>query len=160
MADKQKIVLELDRKSYPLVLRQYGLEGAKAQAISMCLAQKREITAANLYSCLSTLESGLQEMFPQPLTREEKEEAKREAREEAEYYQSEIAEMKPYMVDGKQLKVTENGEWGVNQYGEPIAGAVYPVWETKSGELTARIYNEGWDWIFLDMLEDEDEEDD
>jgi hypothetical protein len=55
--------LELDEKNYPLVLRQYGLEGAKNQAISMCLAQKRELTAGNLYSCLSNLESGLAEMF-------------------------------------------------------------------------------------------------
>jgi hypothetical protein len=60
---EDKIVLELDEKNYRLVLRQYGLEGAKAQAISMCLAQKREITEENLYSCLSNLECGLGEMF-------------------------------------------------------------------------------------------------
>jgi hypothetical protein len=58
-----KIELTLDREHYPMVLRQYGPEGAKEQAISMCLAQKREISAENLYSCLSTLEMSLEEMF-------------------------------------------------------------------------------------------------
>jgi hypothetical protein len=58
-----EIILELDKENYPLVLRQYGAEGAKNQAINMCLAQKMEITPENLYSCLSTLESGLAEMF-------------------------------------------------------------------------------------------------
>ena len=56
-----KIVLELDRERYTLVLRQYGLEGAKNAAINMALAQysERPITAAHLYSCLSNLESDL-----------------------------------------------------------------------------------------------------
>jgi hypothetical protein len=35
------INMVLDRENYLLVLRQYGTEGAKAQAISMCLAQGR-----------------------------------------------------------------------------------------------------------------------
>jgi hypothetical protein len=60
----EQINLVLDKKNYPLVLRQYGPEGAKRQAISMCQAQKMEINEENLYSCLSTLESGLSEMFP------------------------------------------------------------------------------------------------
>jgi len=60
----EQITLTLDEKNYPLILRQYGPEGAKRQAISMCQAQKMEINETNLYSALSTLESGLAEMFP------------------------------------------------------------------------------------------------
>ena len=60
----EKITLTLDEKNYRLVLRQFGTEGAKRQAISMCQAQKMEINEENLYSCLSTLESGLAEIFP------------------------------------------------------------------------------------------------
>jgi len=60
---KEKIVLELDHENYPMVLRQYGPEGAKKQAINMCLGRNQEITEANLYSCLSTLETDLTEMF-------------------------------------------------------------------------------------------------
>ena len=60
----EEINLILDKEHYPLVLRQYGPEGAKRQAISMVAAQKLEMTEENLYSCLSTLESGLAEIFP------------------------------------------------------------------------------------------------
>jgi len=59
----EQIHLILDKEHYPLVLRQYGTEGAKQQAISMCQKQKLEMTEENLYSCLSTLESGLSEIF-------------------------------------------------------------------------------------------------
>jgi len=59
----EEINLILDKEHYPLVLRQFGPEGAKRQAISMCQKQKLEMTEENLYSCLSTLESGLGEMF-------------------------------------------------------------------------------------------------
>jgi hypothetical protein len=154
---KEKITLELDEESYPLVLRQYGLEGAKKMAINMCLKQKREITAENLYSCLSTLESGLAEMFPPPRTPEERAADEEEAAEEEAEYQREIAEMKPYLMDGKRMLVNENGEWGVNRWGEPIEGAIYPVWETKEGWLTARVYNAGWDWIYLKNPDEEDD---
>jgi len=58
-----KINLVLDRKNYPLVLRQYGAEGAKAQAISMCIAQGREITKENLEGLLTNLEEALEEIF-------------------------------------------------------------------------------------------------
>ena len=58
-----EIILTLDKENFPFVLRQYGPEGAKKVAINMCLARKQEITEANLYSCLSTLESDLTEMF-------------------------------------------------------------------------------------------------
>jgi hypothetical protein len=58
-----EIILELDKKSYPLVLRQYGPEGAKAQAISMCIAQGRPITKENLEGLLSNLEEALEEIF-------------------------------------------------------------------------------------------------
>jgi hypothetical protein len=58
-----KITLELDKKSYPLILRQYGVEGAKEQAISMCIAQGREITKENLEGLLTNLEEALEEVF-------------------------------------------------------------------------------------------------
>jgi len=58
-----KINLMLDKKNYPLVLRQYGTEGAKAQAISMCLAAGREITKDNLEGLLTNLEESLGEIF-------------------------------------------------------------------------------------------------
>jgi hypothetical protein len=60
---KEKIILELDHENYPLVLRQYGPEGAKAQAISMCLAAGREVTKENLEGLLTNLEEALEEMF-------------------------------------------------------------------------------------------------
>jgi hypothetical protein len=59
----EEINLILDKEHYPLILRQYGPEGAKRQAISMCQKQKLEMTEENLYSALSTLESGLAEIF-------------------------------------------------------------------------------------------------
>ena len=58
-----KIILTLDKENFPFVLRQFSLEEAKEKAIDMCLARKQEITEANLYSCLSTLETDLAEMF-------------------------------------------------------------------------------------------------
>ena len=58
-----KITLELDKENYPLVLRQYGPEGAKAQAISMCLAAGRPITKENLEGLLTNLEEALEEIF-------------------------------------------------------------------------------------------------
>jgi len=58
-----KINLELDRENYPLVLRQYGTEGAKAQAISMCIAQGRPVTKENLEGLLTNLEEALEEIF-------------------------------------------------------------------------------------------------
>jgi hypothetical protein len=151
----EKINLVLDEKYYPMVLRQYGLEGAKDQAIRMALAlyKERPITETHLYSCLANLESDLQTMFPPPLTQEEKEEAKREAREEAEYYQSEIAEMKPYLVDGKQMMVDQNGEPATE------SSYQYPVWENKCGALQARVYDAGWDWILPSRRHWEDEDD-
>jgi hypothetical protein len=58
-----KIILELDHENYPLVLRQYGPEGAKAQAISMCIAAGRPITKENLEGLLTNLEEALEEIF-------------------------------------------------------------------------------------------------
>jgi hypothetical protein len=60
----EEITLTLDRENYPQILKRYGTEGAKKQAISMCQAQGLEMTETNLYSCLSTLESDLASMFP------------------------------------------------------------------------------------------------
>jgi hypothetical protein len=62
-----KIKIELDRENYPLVLRQYGSEGAKAQAISMCLAAGREITKENMEGLLTNLEEALEEIFDGPV---------------------------------------------------------------------------------------------
>ncbi len=59
MAEK-KIMLTLKTTEYPLVLRTYGLEGAKEQAIRMLLAEKSEITERALYSVLTNLEQDLQ----------------------------------------------------------------------------------------------------
>lgn len=81
-----------------------------------------------------------------------------EAREEEAYFQAKIAEMKPFLMNGRQLLVNKNGEWGVNRYGEPVEGAIYPVWEDKNGDLTARVYHEGWDWLFLNSIRDDDAE--
>jgi hypothetical protein len=60
---EKKITLKLDQKNYRLVLRQYGPEGAKAQAISMCLAGGRPITQENLEGFLTNLEEALEEQF-------------------------------------------------------------------------------------------------
>ena len=59
----EEITLKLDDENFHYVLRQYGPEGAKRQAINMVTAQKMEMTAENLYSCLATLESDLAGMF-------------------------------------------------------------------------------------------------
>jgi len=59
----KKIVLKLDHKNYPLILRQYGLEGAKVQAISMCLAAGRPVTKVNLEGLLTNLEKALEEIL-------------------------------------------------------------------------------------------------
>jgi len=58
-----QINLQISQEQYPMVLRQYGPEGARQQAINMVSAQNLEMTEENLYSCLSTLESDLAEMF-------------------------------------------------------------------------------------------------
>ena len=56
----ETITLKLSRTDYPMVMKTYGLDGAKEQAIRMCLAQKAELTEANLYSVLANLEEDLQ----------------------------------------------------------------------------------------------------
>ena len=60
-----KIVLELDREHYPMVLRQYGQEGAKKVMIRMALAQysERPITAAHPLQLPFESESDLAGMF-------------------------------------------------------------------------------------------------
>ena len=60
---KERIILELDHENYPLILRQYGAEGAKAQAVSMCIAQGRPITKENLEGLLTNFEEALEEIF-------------------------------------------------------------------------------------------------
>jgi hypothetical protein len=155
MADKDKIILTLDKEHYPLILRQYGLEGAKEMAISMCLKQHKEITEAGLYSCLSMLEIDLERMFPPPKTEEEKAADAADAEEEARNYQEAVAEMEPYMVNGKQARVDAEGV--IQPGGSP--DSTYPVWREKSGKLTARIWMAGWDWIsWWEEDEEEDEE--
>jgi hypothetical protein len=58
-----KITLELDHENYPLILRQLGPEGAKLQAITMCIAQKLPVTKENLEGLLTNLEEAMEEMF-------------------------------------------------------------------------------------------------
>jgi hypothetical protein len=55
--------ISLDDENYHYVLKQYGAEGAKKQAISMCQKQNLELTKKNMESCLLNLESDLEEMF-------------------------------------------------------------------------------------------------
>ena len=55
----EKIILKLSKRDFPEVLKRYGLEGAKEQAIKMCQAQKVELTEENLYSVLANLEDDL-----------------------------------------------------------------------------------------------------
>ena len=59
----KKIILELDDSNFYYVLRQYGPDGAKAQAISMCMAAGRPITRENLEGLLTNLEEALEENF-------------------------------------------------------------------------------------------------
>jgi hypothetical protein len=59
----QEEPFSLGKENFPTVLRQYGLEGAKIQALSMCEAQKIEPTLTNMYSALENLENDLSMMF-------------------------------------------------------------------------------------------------
>jgi arsenate reductase-like glutaredoxin family protein len=150
----EKIILKLDKAHYPQLLTRYTLKELKKKAINMALAQYKErpITRVMLYSCLNFLESDLEEMFPQSKTPEQIAKDKVEAAEEEAMYQEAIAEMEPYMVNGKQLLVDENGK-------ESQEEACYPVWEDKKGNLKARIYHEGWDWIYPPKPEENEEND-
>ena len=56
----KKITLTLNETDYPIVLKTYGLEGAKAQAVRMCVTQGLEVTDTNLYSVLTNLEDDLE----------------------------------------------------------------------------------------------------
>ena len=67
-----KITLTLSEQEFPMVLKAYGLEGAKEQAVRMLLAEKSEITERNLYSVLINLEQDLQ-MQTAMLTEDEEE---------------------------------------------------------------------------------------
>ncbi len=55
------IDIELKEEDFPIVIKRYGIEGAKDIAFQMCLKQFDEITESNLYSCLANLESDLEE---------------------------------------------------------------------------------------------------
>lgn len=59
----EEMTLIISNADYPLVLRQYGLDGAKNVAISMTLAANQELTQTNLLGQLSILESDFEEMF-------------------------------------------------------------------------------------------------
>ena len=155
MGEQDKITLEVDKERFPQLLKRYSLEQIKDMAISMALKQyqERPITRSMLHSCLVNLEMDLERMFPPPKTAEQQAEDEAEAAEAEARYQEAIAEMEPYLVNGEQLMVNANGEEA--KEGE----SSYPVWVNKNGELTARIYCEGWDWLFWREPE-EDEEDD
>ena len=62
MAD-EKIVLELDEKNYPLILRQLGPERAKEQVINQCIKAGWPVTRENLQGLLTNLEEALEETF-------------------------------------------------------------------------------------------------
>jgi arsenate reductase-like glutaredoxin family protein len=158
MAEEDKIALTLSREQFPRILERYSLEKIKEMAISMALAQYKErpLTREMLHSSLVNLEMDLERMFPPPKTAEEQAEAEAEAAEEERLYQEAIAEMKPYMVNGKQAKVNENGEFP--NWQRPEGGYLFPVWVDKDGRLTVRVYSAGWDWMWLEDPEGEDEE--
>ena len=54
------VTLELSREEFPMVLKTYGLEGAKMQAVRMLVTQGEKVTQTNLYSVLANLEEDLQ----------------------------------------------------------------------------------------------------
>ena len=60
---KEKLGFELDLSGLPMVNRQYGLKGAMVQAISMCEAQKWDLSEEHIYSVLANLDSDLESMF-------------------------------------------------------------------------------------------------
>jgi len=61
---KEILGFELDLSGLPQVNNRCGLKGAMAQAISMCKAQKWDITETHVYSVLANLDSDLEGMFP------------------------------------------------------------------------------------------------
>jgi hypothetical protein len=60
---KEKLGFDLDLSGMPIVERQYGLKGAMLQAISMCEAQKWDLTEEHVHSVLANLDSDLESMF-------------------------------------------------------------------------------------------------
>jgi hypothetical protein len=60
---KEILGFDLDLSDLPMVNRQYGLKGAMMQAISMCKAQKWDLTETHVYSVLANLDSDLTGMF-------------------------------------------------------------------------------------------------
>jgi len=61
---KEILGFELDLSGLPQISKRYGLKGAMTQAISMCKAQKWDLTEAHVYSVLANLDSDLESMFP------------------------------------------------------------------------------------------------
>src|SRR5574344_603075 len=70
LARAEELHLDITRKDFPIVVRQYGKDGAALEAASMAAAgfnkPLEEITATECYSCLANLESDLEEMFGEP----------------------------------------------------------------------------------------------
>jgi hypothetical protein len=70
LARAKELHLDITRKDFPIVVRQYGKDGAALEATSMAAAgfnkSLEEITATECYSCLANLESDLEEMFGEP----------------------------------------------------------------------------------------------
>jgi len=60
---KEILGFELDLSGLPMVNRQCGLKGAMYQAMSMCHAQKWDLTETHVYSVLANLDSDLAGMF-------------------------------------------------------------------------------------------------
>jgi hypothetical protein len=70
LARAKELHLDITRKDFPIVVRQYGKDGAALEAASMAAEgfnkSLEEITATECYSCLANLESDLEEMFGEP----------------------------------------------------------------------------------------------
>ena len=62
-----KIVLKLDNRNYPLILRQMGPEAAKEQVIKQCIQAGWPVTRENLEGLLTNLEETLEESVEGPV---------------------------------------------------------------------------------------------
>jgi hypothetical protein len=60
---REVLGFDLDLSGLKMVNRQYGLKGAMLQAMSMCKAQKWDLTETHVYSVLANLDSDLEGMF-------------------------------------------------------------------------------------------------
>jgi hypothetical protein len=165
MAEKKKtqripkIHLEFDPEYFPVITKQYSMARLPEVLANMCLKNKMEITETNLYSVAASLESDLAMMFPEK-ARTPEEQARYEAEEaeaervEEEYYQRAIKEMKPYMEDGIQMRMDEDGILSETEG--------FLAWVTKGGAIQARVSMSGggyeWRKAWIPKVDEDDEE--